>query len=140
MAVSGENFCTSAWNGFLLNIKHIMKFSFANLLAVVFIFIGKLSLTIGNMFSCYFIMKNITKDTEEVSSLLGPLFVVGVTTYLTASIFLGLFDTAVQALMTCLAIDMDMNDGHPAFGPPTFHDSIGGIENHATQKVANEIN
>lgn len=26
MAVSGDNFCKSAWNGFLLNLKHILKF------------------------------------------------------------------------------------------------------------------
>jgi choline transporter-like protein 2/4/5 len=127
MAISGESFCTSAWNGFLLNVKHTLKFSFANLLAKVFIFLGKAAVTVGNVFSCYFIMKNITKDTEEVSSLVGPLLVVCIVTYMTASIFLGLFDTAVLALMTCLAIDMDLHDGTPEYGPPTFHDSIGGI-------------
>mmetsp|Transcript_16434 Transcript_16434/g.27863 ORF Transcript_16434/g.27863 Transcript_16434/m.27863 type:complete len:96 (+) Transcript_16434:1317-1604(+) len=26
MAVSGDSFCDSAWNGFLLNIKHLAKF------------------------------------------------------------------------------------------------------------------
>jgi len=29
MAVSGDSFCTSAWNGFLLNLKHLAKFIFA---------------------------------------------------------------------------------------------------------------
>mmetsp|Transcript_16434 Transcript_16434/g.27864 ORF Transcript_16434/g.27864 Transcript_16434/m.27864 type:complete len:87 (+) Transcript_16434:1689-1949(+) len=73
-------------------------------------------------------MKNITKDTDEVTSIAGPVIVVALVSYVTASIFLGLFDTAVLALMTCLAIDMDMNDGHPQFGPPTFHDSLTKIE------------
>jgi len=111
MAVSGENFCMSAWNGFLLNIKHIMKFSFANLIAAVFIFLGKVGLTVGNVFSMIFIMTTITQTKDQVSSLFGPCIVVGVFTYFTASIFLGLFDTAVLALMTALAIDMDMNNG-----------------------------
>ena len=129
MAVSGDGFCSSAWSGFLLNIKHLMKFSFANGIAKVFMFLGKAAITVGNCFSLYFIMKNITHDTEEVSSLLGPIIVVAAVTYVTASIFLGLFDTAVLALMTCLAIDMDMNDGNPQFGPPTFHDSMEKIDN-----------
>ena len=29
MAISGENYCTSAWNGFLNNLKHAAKFYFA---------------------------------------------------------------------------------------------------------------
>ena len=77
-------------------------------------------------------------DLVEVSSLLAPMVLVGVITFMTASIFLGLFDTAVMALMTCLAIDMDMNDGHPLFGPPTFHDSMGKIEADAHNKVEEE--
>ena len=139
MAVSGESFCVAAWHGFLLNVKHMLKFSFANMIAKVFIFLGKLAITVGNCFSLFFIMKNITHDTEEVSSLVGPVVVVGIVSYMTASIFLGLFDTAVLALMTCLAIDMDLHDGHPAFGPPTFHDSIGKIDSEKHHKVDDEM-
>lgn len=144
LAVSGEPFMTSAWNGFLLHVKHMLKFSFANFIAKVFTFIGKIAITVGNCFSLYFIMKNVTKDTEEVTSLIGPMVVVGLTTYISATIFLGMFDTAVMALMTCLAIDMDLHDGEPAFGPPTFHDSIGKVsagkhshrkDNHANNMV-----
>lgn len=132
MAVSGESFCTSAWNGFLLNVKHMLKFTFANMIAKVFILLGKIAITVGNVFSLLWIMKNVTKDTEEVSSLLAPVVVVGVVSFITASIFLGLFDTAVMALLTCLAIDIDMN-GEPKFGPPTFHDSMGKIDKEDKQ-------
>uniref|UniRef100_A0A7S3N2V9 Choline transporter-like protein n=1 Tax=Strombidium inclinatum TaxID=197538 RepID=A0A7S3N2V9_9SPIT len=141
MAVSGDSFCSSSWNGFLLNVKHLLKFQFANTIAKVFIFLGKIAIVVGNCFSLYFIMDKITHDTEEVSSLLGPMVVVAIVSYITASIFLGLFDTAVLALMTCLAVDMDMNDGHPQFGPPTFHDSIEKIDqgrqgNYTVQEAA----
>ena len=123
-AVSGKNFCMSAWEAFLLQVKHLAKFAFANFLAKVFIFLGKVGLVVGNCFSLYFIMKNVTADTDEVSSLLGPVLVVACFTYLTASVMLGMFDTAVLSMMTCLAIDMDLNDGTPMKGPPTFHDGI----------------
>ena len=134
MAVTGENFCSSAWNGFLLNIKHMLKFSFANMIAKVFVLLGKVAITAGNMFSLYEVMK-YRNDVEEVSSLLAPMVLVGAVTFMTASIFLGLFDTAVMALMTCLAIDMDMNDGSPKFGPPTFHDGMKKIEESTGEKV-----
>jgi hypothetical protein len=32
-------------------------------------------------------------------------------------------------MMTSLAIDMDMNNGQPRFGPPTFHDNVEKITN-----------
>lgn len=105
-----------------------MKFSFANLIAAVFIFLGKIGLTVGNCFSLVFIMKTITKDEEEISSFAGPVILVGVVTYCTASVFLGLFDTAVLAMMTCLGVDMDLHNGTPKYGPPTFHDSVKKID------------
>jgi len=69
-------------------------------------------------------MKNITADTEEVSSVLGPLAVVAIFTYLTASVMLGMFDTVVLGMLTCLSIDLDLNGGVPAKGPATFHENI----------------
>jgi len=131
MAVTGDNFCSSAWGGFLLNLKHMLKFSFANMIAKVFILLGKVAITAINMFSLYEVMK-YREDVEEVSSLAAPMILVGTITFMNASIFLGLFDTAVMALMTCLAIDMDMN-GAPKFGPPTFHDATGKIEKHGQE-------
>lgn len=109
IAVSGKGFCHSALSAFLLQLKHLTKFAFANLIAKVFIFIGKIAITAANCYSLLMIMTHITKDTEEVSSYLGPFAVVGVFTFFTASIFLGLFDTSVLALLTCLSIDMDCN-------------------------------
>jgi len=66
MAVSGEGFCSSAWNGFLLNIKHGMTFSFALLLAELFILVGKLGIVMLNCFSLFMIMKYGTKDLDDI--------------------------------------------------------------------------
>lgn len=133
MAVSGDGFIKGAWNGFLLQVKHLLKFSFANLIAAVFIFLGKVGLTVANCFSLVFIMKSIIppNEGEEVTSMAGPIFVVGVVTYFTASVFLGLFDTTVLAMMTCLAIDMDLHDNVPQYGPPTFHENVQKVEKRA---------
>ena len=141
MAISGDSFCSSAWNGFLLNVKYMLKFTFANLIAKIFTFLGKVGIVVGNLFSCYFIMKYITKDLEEISSIIGPLAIVGFVSFLTASIFLGLFDTAVMALMTCLAVDIDVH-GDPQFGPPTFHESVSKVRSSMSAddaKVGNEM-
>jgi len=65
---------------------------------------------------------------ENLKFVIAPCLSVGFITFFLATVTLGLFDTAVMALMTSYAIDKDMNDGTAVFGPPTFHDSVAKIE------------
>jgi len=136
MAVTGDHFLSSAWSGFLLNLKHGLKFMFANAIAKVFIAIGKVGIVVGNLFTLYLLMK-FRKDLDEVNSILGPMIVVGVITFLAASLFLSLFDTAVQALLTCLCVDLDANNGEPVYGPATFHD--GYVQKANKEDEANQM-
>jgi hypothetical protein len=86
------------------------KFSFANLIAKVFIFIGKLAITGANVMTCHFIMKQLTQEQSlGVSYIWAPLCLVGAVSYIIASIFLSLLETAVLSLLTCLAVDIDIN-------------------------------
>lgn len=126
MAVSGESFCGAAWHGFLLQVKHIQKFAFANSLASAFIFIGKVGVTVGNCFSFMFIIK-LTNGPDEQPDLIAPLVVVAVLTYLTTVVFLNIFDAGVLGLMTAMAFDLDLHN-ELRYGPPTFHTSITKID------------
>lgn len=62
MAVSGDSFCSSAWNGFLLNLKHLAKFVFAIEIAGLFIFMGLLTITCVNTGIGYVMVKYLVKD------------------------------------------------------------------------------
>lgn len=138
IAVTGDAFCEGAWNGFILNVKHMLKFSFANMIAKVFIFLGIIGITVVNCLSLLFIMKHVTHDMEQVHSVWGPVIVVGIVSFITASLFLGLFETTVMAMMTSLAVDMDLHNGTPAFGPPTFHDAVGKVGERDDKKVSDD--
>lgn len=138
MAVSGDSFCSSAWNGFLLNLKHLVKFTFANTIAKMFVALGKGAIVLSNMFLAYNVME-FTGSIDQVSSVYGPLIVVGLVTFAAASIFLGLLDETVMGMMTSLAIDMDMNNGVHKYGPETFHSRIGKVSENiqlTSSKVA----
>lgn len=98
-------------------MKHMAEFAFANLIAKVFILLGKIGVTCGNMVSCYYIMKFVFKDfqgnpekgDQPISSPFAPVLFVGIVSFMTASIFLGILDTAVLSLLTCRAMDEDKN-------------------------------
>ena len=43
MAISGDNFCKSAWLGFLIDIKHLFDFWLARAMGLLFLFYGLLA-------------------------------------------------------------------------------------------------
>lgn len=131
ISVSGEGFCSGAYNGMLLNLKHGLEFAWAVTLANGLIWLGKLAIVSLNMFFGYFIMKKMGDLDVPNANVTAPLIVILLISYVTADIFLSMFDEAVQALMTCLLIDMDMSeDGNPVKGPKTFHDGIEKAKNN----------
>lgn len=52
---------------------------------------------------------------------MGPLLLIGVISYYMASIFLGMFDVSVLAMMTSVGVDINDN-GTPIYGPEAFDD------------------
>lgn len=114
----------------LLKVKYMAMVAFATFLAKIFIFIGKVAIIVGNVFLMKFIMNTVTKEAEDVSSETGPMIVVGIITYLFVSMFIGMFDETVNAMLTCVAIDSNMHpDQGPQYGPETFRDRLDIDEN-----------
>jgi hypothetical protein len=48
----------------MLQLRHMLKFGFAQMIAKLFILLGKVGITAGNMVSCYYIMKLVFKDMD----------------------------------------------------------------------------
>jgi len=127
MSIAGQGFCKSAYNGLLLNFKHGAKFAFGNYLAFVFILLGKIGITVFNTFLAWMFMKHVSKSAAEVSNPYGPLIIVALTSYFIVSVFLGLFDESVLAMMTSVTADLDIN-GKADWGPATLHEVLDDME------------
>lgn len=76
-----------------------------------------------------------TGELSNVNIKWVPIIVVGLFTYLAASMFLALYEETIMSLMTCVCYDMDANGGEPTFGPATFHDNYQG----ASSKVKDDV-
>lgn len=124
-AVSGKNFIPSAYEGFLLDLKYGTDYMTAKTIAKIFIFLGKIALTVGNSFSLIFVMKFITKD--KTSTVWGPVILVALITFITSTMILSLLDDAVMAMLTCRCFDLDMNNNELLFGPKAFHARVKQI-------------
>ena len=98
-------------------MKHAAKFRHASFLARVFITTIKIGMCLFNCLSLYILMASLG-DIEEVQSPYGPLLVVSIYTYICASMFLGMFDGTVEAILTSWSVDWDLHEGNLKWGPP----------------------
>lgn len=123
-----------------IKIEYLVMVATATYLAKVFIFIGKVAIVVGNVFIFNLVLvQNTTLGTGEIdniSSTTGPMVVVAVITYIFVSMFIGMFDETVNAMLTCVAIDTRAN-GEPIYGPMTFNNRLGFDEDQYGEKKMN---
>lgn len=127
IAISGDSYCKSAWNGCMLNLKHCARFMIAKSLATGFIFLGIIGVVAGNVGTCWALMVYQFPESQHVSSFKGPLAVVGFATFVTASLFLATFNDAVTATLLCFAVDVELNNGVVKFGSVSYHEKLETI-------------
>jgi hypothetical protein len=121
MAINGDSFCTSAYDGMLLNLKHVALFGTAHFFASTLIFLGKAAITVLNVFTCWFMIPAVMGEGANRDA---PCVVVGILTWFTTEVWLTVFDQACLGIMTSYAIDADINNGKPCRGPSTFNNEI----------------
>ena len=125
MAVSGDSYCKSAWNGFIINLKHLLQFYYANTLARLFVFMATLFIITLNSGLMYLFLRYHHIMDDPFWQV--PVGINVIVTFFLCIVFLGLFDDATMATLMCLAIDKDLHDGTPKYGPPTFHKKLDAI-------------
>jgi len=123
MAVSGEPYCTSGMNGFLLIWKHLFSFMFSRRVGNTLVFMGTMIMCGLNSLCFYLIMKQ-NGNWYRLNSVWLPFVVLIFATLFISNTFLGLFEAAITGTLICLGIDMDLNNGSPVNGPPDLHDKL----------------
>jgi len=95
MALSGESFCSSALNSFILILKNAAKFSFVEGIADFFMFLAKVFISSATTLTTWPLMGLIC----DVESPYMPLFVVFLLAYMIASIFIAIFDVSANTIL-----------------------------------------
>lgn len=108
VALTGENFCTAAINGFLLILKHSMTFTFTAGIGGVFNLLGKFCVCILNMVAGFFVLQYAPTLHGKISSPIGPLAVVFLISFCISSLFMSMYSTTTVAILHCLFADIDI--------------------------------
>lgn len=118
MSISGESYCQSGKNGFLLYLKHLFS-----LAAVFFVtnsiqFIGACTCTAVAVCGSQIIAGIILGNS---SATFVCVFLVFFLANFTSNQFLEVFESAVYQMLLCFAFDKDLHMGEVNYGPPKLH-------------------
>ena len=103
-ALTGESFCSSALNSFILILKNSAKFGFVDGIAGCFMFIAKFFISIVTVLISNFVMRAMV----EVSSPYAPLLAIFLISYMIATIFIEIFDTGANTILQCYLLDREV--------------------------------
>lgn len=77
MAITGSNFCSSAWNAFCLILKNAMRFGVANSIGFIFNVLGVLFISMCNALIVYSCLHYVEAWKGLVQNWMGPVIVGG---------------------------------------------------------------
>lgn len=106
VAITSENFCTSAWNAFTLMIKHAARFGWGNSVGALMVFFGCTGIGALCAFSAYIFVTQTSYF--EVSSPIPPALIVGFIAVFIAWGFLSIFSFASDALLQSFLLDEEL--------------------------------
>ena len=101
-------------------------------LTKVVIFLGKVGTVALNIFLLDAVLKPLMIG-NTTTSMVGPSIITGVISWVISSIFMHMYETAADTMVTCNAIDSEMHKTEsgeyaPRFGPASFADHIVNIK------------
>ncbi|EAW73030.1 solute carrier family 44, member 3, isoform CRA_a [Homo sapiens] len=106
-AINGTDFCTSAKDAFKILSKNSSHFTSINCFGDFIIFLGKVLVVCFTVFGG--LMAFNYNRAFQVWAV--PLLLVAFFAYLVAHSFLSVFETVLDALFLCFAVDLETNDG-----------------------------
>ncbi|KAI5243797.1 Choline Transporter-Like Protein 3 [Manis pentadactyla] len=115
-AINGTDFCTSARDALKLLSRNPSHFTSVNCFGEFVIFLGKVLVVCFTVFGG--LMAFNYNRALQVWAI--PLLLVAFFAYLVAHSFLSVFETVLDALFLCFAVDLETNDG--SSGKPYFMD------------------
>lgn len=100
MAISGDSYCTSALNAFLLMTRYSVTFGMVHVLTDTFVFIVKVAITIGTIVIAFPLMStSLVPEAQVIQQPYYPAAFIGVFSYIIASIFIGMLDMGANTIL-----------------------------------------
>lgn len=123
-AINGTNFCTSACASFGLLIANPARCVAMNMVGSFILFFGKICIALITTGTGGVIIMYAYKD--EISSTIMPLVVIFIISFVVATLFMEVFETALDTMFLCVLADTNLT-----YAPPGLVQALGKAEQEA---------
>lgn len=108
VALTGENFCVSAMQGFVLALKNAATFLIINGIGQFLYLLGKATISIVNTAIGYLMITYIQEFQEDIDQPLPFLMLIFFMSYMMATTFMEVYNSVSLAILQCLYTDVDI--------------------------------
>lgn len=127
IALTGKNFCASAWNAFILILKNALRFGTANSIGFIFNVLGVAFIGAMNGLIVYSLLHYVPAFKGDANSWLAPSVVGIVQGFIIGSMFMSVFSFASDTILQSFMVDEELKrpDGNR---PAVMNDLIEGMD------------
>lgn len=108
IALRSTNFCTSAINGLKVIALNFVRFGVLHGIVELLTFMGSLFISAAVCVTSYYIIlyhRDEGYKTKDVSSIIGPLVVIFLVSWVISRLFAHIWETSADAILHCYCID-----------------------------------
>jgi len=99
IALTGKNFCASAWNAFLLIMKNAVRFGTANSIGFIFNVLGVVFITACNGLVVYAALHYYEPYIGKVTNWIAPTGIAGVQGFIIGTMFMSVFSFSSDTIL-----------------------------------------
>lgn len=109
IALTGENFCSSAWLSFWLVVRNAGRFTVVEGIGSILMFVGKATVLSLSGWIAYLICMNEKNLKENLQSPIFPVIIVVFIAYLICSVLISLYSFSATTILHCFIIDSELS-------------------------------
>lgn len=117
IALKGDNFCKSAFEGFGIIVRNLGRFSVMAVVGGFFNMLGLIFISSASGFIGYMLITEVPYFAEGLNSPILPTFVMVMIGFIIGLICISIFGTSADALIHCFLFDEEINKGQPKCYP-----------------------
>lgn len=136
-SIYGESFCPSAAKSFSLILSNLTRVAALTLVSVYISFLGKLIVAFCTTGISILIMNRAYKDDMNSNAM--PAAVIFLISYLVASLFMTVFETAIDTIFLCYLIDVSSSKGNQRLRAPQKIQDIVAQNLQKSEQIANSM-
>lgn len=109
MAITGKNFCASAWNAFCLLLKNAMRFGTAATIGTIFSVLGVCFIAAANGLIVYSFLHYVPAFMGLTQNWIAPVAVGMVQGIVIGAMFMSIFSFSSDTILQCYLVDEELN-------------------------------